>query len=353
MNFAKNFLLLFLLVASFNLVVAQEKDKEKKKDDVVLFGKKELLKTHADNACKCIDSIETANKPLELVNEEIADCIDKEVMVYQLIDKMSPLVNDAIKETETDKPAKTDKPTEKETDTVVTNQTIDIVIGEKGTDVYDKYYYRIENYLMENCPSLKTITASNDELMQYGISDDPKAQEYYSKGQKASQAENYKKAIKYYKKAIEIDPNFPYALDNLGLTYRKTGQYNKALEAYAKSIELLPNNKTPVMNSAVVYIHMKRWDKAIEMYKKLIEIDETDPEVYYGIGQVLMQKGDYEEALDNMCKAYNIYIDKNSPYRSDAEKVINFLYLQLKKDGKEDKFIEILKKNNINVSEEE
>jgi hypothetical protein len=48
-----------------------------------------------------------------------------------------------------------------------------------------------------------------------------------------------------------------------------------------------------------------------------------------------------------MCKAYNLYIEQKSPYRTDAEKIINIIYSEMKKQGKENRFVEILKENNI------
>jgi len=49
-----------------------------------------------------------------------------------------------------------------------------------------------------------------------------------------------------------------------------------------------------------------------------------------------------------MCRAYTYYIAQKSPYRTDAEKIINLIYSDMKKQGKETVFDEILKKNNIN-----
>jgi len=63
--------------------------------------------------------------------------------------------------------------------------------------------------------------------------------------------------------------------------------------------------------------------------------------VYYN------NKKDWENALDNMCKAYNLYVAQKSPYRSDAEKLISLIHGQMKKENKEDKFNKILKDNNI------
>jgi tetratricopeptide (TPR) repeat protein len=93
---------------------------------------------------------------------------------------------------------------------------------------------------------------------------------------------------------------------------------------------------------------MKEFDKAIEAYKKLGLIDKNNPEIYYGIGNIYANDlKDYELGLDNMCKAYNLYIEQKSPYRADAEKVINQIFSEMKKADKVEKFNEILTKNHI------
>jgi hypothetical protein len=51
-----------------------------------------------------------------------------------------------------------------------------------------------------------------------------------------------------------------------------------------------------------------------------------------------------------MCKAYNLYIKMGSPYRTDAEKIMQLIYSELKKQGKEESFNKILKANNISNS---
>lgn len=49
-----------------------------------------------------------------------------------------------------------------------------------------------------------------------------------------------------------------------------------------------------------------------------------------------------------MCKAYILYIQQKSPYRSDAEKVIQMLYTEFKNKNDLDTFNTILENNNIN-----
>jgi hypothetical protein len=70
--------------------------------------------------------------------------------------------------------------------------------------------------------------------------------------------------------------------------------------------------------------------------------------VYFGIGEIYsLYLKEYEKGLDNMCKAYTIYQEQNSPYSLDAGKIIGVIYSEMKKLGKEDKFNEILEEYNI------
>jgi hypothetical protein len=49
-----------------------------------------------------------------------------------------------------------------------------------------------------------------------------------------------------------------------------------------------------------------------------------------------------------MCKAYKMYTEQKSPYRTDAEKIIRYIYSEMKKQNKTDTFNQILESNNIN-----
>jgi tetratricopeptide (TPR) repeat protein len=125
-------------------------------------------------------------------------------------------------------------------------------------------------------------------------------------------------------------------------------KFDEAIDAYEKSLEIDPNGMMPLQNIAVAYQYKKEYKKAIKAYKKLAIIDKSNPEVFYGIGNVYtINLKDYEEGLDYLCKAYNMYIEQKSPYRTDAEKLINYIYSEMKEQGKEEKFNQILEANHI------
>ena len=300
--------------------------------EVKKLGSETLLKELAENGCKCVDSISTYNRPKNEIAMDISDCIDKQVGAFQLGSKLLQI--DTLKEKAPEKNGK---------------KQVDISFDtNEDSDEYKKYYFEMERYMMENCASVKEKIASYEKQSAKSFSENKKAIEYYNKGIDQSKKENFEKAIEYFDKAVKEDAEFAFAWDNLGVNYRRLNNYDKSIECYQKSLEIDPKGLMPLQNIAIVYQYKKEYNKAIEAYNKLAEIDKNNPEIYYGIGNVYATNlQQYEKGLENMCKAYNLYIYLKSPYRADAEKIISLIYVEMKKQGKEEKFNQILKENNI------
>lgn len=319
----KKFLSIIIFISIYSIGVSQESKKS---------SSETLLKELAENGCKCIDSINTFNKTKVEVASEISECIKKQTGALQMGSKLMNI--DDLKEN---------------AEVIDGKKQINISINiNENSDEYKSYYYELERYMMTNCTSLKEKIASNEKLSAKSISENEKAIEFYSKGLKEAKKENYEKAAGYFEKAVKEDPEFAFAWDNLGINYRRLNNFDKAIECYKKSLEIDPKGLMPLQNIAIAYQYKKEYSQAIEAYEKLAEIDKNNPEVYYGIGNVYASNlNDYEKGLDYMCKAYNMYIEQKSPYRADAEKMINMIYVEMKKQGKEEEFNNILKANNI------
>lgn len=319
----KKTVLLIIAIAIYSEGISQEVKKN---------GSETLLKELAENGCKCVDSIRTYNRPKNEIAMDISECIDKQVGAYQMGSKILQI--DVLKEKAPEKDGK---------------KQVDISFNtNENSEEYKKYYFEMERYMMSNCASVKEKIATNEKQSAKSFSNNKKAIEYYNKGMDQSKKENFEKAVGYYEKALKEDPEFAFAWDNLGVCYRKLSNYDKAIECYKKSLELDPKGLMPLQNMALVYRYKKEYYKAIEAYGKLAEIDKNNPEIYYGIGNVYANDlKEYEKGLENMCKAYNLYVYLKSPYRTDAEQIINIIYVEMKKQGKEEKFNQILKDNNI------
>jgi Tfp pilus assembly protein PilF len=70
--------------------------------------------------------------------------------------------------------------------------------------------------------------------------DDAKAQVDF--GISVAQKGLWREAIFRWKKAVEIDPGYAAAWNNLAIAYEHEGQFDSAREAYEKALKLDPSN---------------------------------------------------------------------------------------------------------------
>jgi len=61
-------------------------------------------------------------------------------------------------------------------------------------------------------------------------------------GIKAAQRDLWKEALYRWKRAVEIDPTYAAAFNNLAIAFEHNGQFDDARVAYEKALELEPNN---------------------------------------------------------------------------------------------------------------
>lgn len=283
-----------------------------------------FLNNAGSQACNCIDSVNKAEKDQNKKLEAFSNCIHDQVEAYQLALKLLGSLKSNQK-----------------------NNQINLVVNKESAE-YKHYYYRIESWLKDSCKTLNTALATNDQTSENSYSTNKDALDAYNGGLQPLKEEKYQEAIPWFEKAVSIDPKFAFAWDNLGVCYRRINNFPKAEEAYKQSLSIDPKGKTALQNLPVVYLYEKKNDEAIQAYKNILQYYPDDPEAYYGVALVYFQnKDDMENALINACKAYNRYVELKSPYRSDAEKLINNIYSQMKKDGHEELFNKILKENHI------
>jgi tetratricopeptide (TPR) repeat protein len=285
-----------------------------------------LIKLVTDNACKCIDSISYANKNYKNISADIKNCIDKQVVAYEMTEGLLNSLK---------------HPNDKTTININDDQ---------NSEKYKECYNKIEVVLKDSCTSLKKIIQINDVHHDKSVSTNHASLEEYNAGVPYLEKGDYTSALPHFLTAVKIDPVFTFAWDNIGKCYRNLSDYDKAIDAYNKSLALDPNGETALQNIPIAYEFKKEYDKEIKAYQNFLAVYPDNPEIYYGLGNVYtFYKNDQEKGLDYMCKAYNIYTKLNSPYRVDAGKVIKAIYAQMKQAGKEDNFNKILKANNIST----
>jgi len=203
--------------------------------------------------------------------------------------------------------------------------------------------------LVQHCKPLKELAFTENKKFKYASSDNVLAQLAYDDGMEYINEGDTENAIEKFSKAVQIDPNFAFAWDNLGISYRKNKQYENAIAAYLKSLEIYPEGRLPLLNIAITYNLNQQYTEAVTYYEKFIDIFSDDPEGYYGLGLILYTQDQEEAGLDNLIRAYTIYTSQNSPYRADAAKKIGYMYKDLKNQDKLEVFQKVADKYNLKV----
>lgn len=122
-----------------------------------------------------------------------------------------------------------------------------------------------------------------------------------------------KQAEDNYLKALEADPEFAIAHNNLGLVYFERNQCDKATDRFNLAIKYDPTYPKPINNLGATYYEAQDYNKAIEYFQKSLEIDPNYARAYLNIGRAYYFMGDFQKSLSNLQKDLKL-----DPYDTDA-----------------------------------
>ena len=140
------------------------------------------------------------------------------------------------------------------------------------------------------------------------------ATDWAIKGYNAGNNEEYDRAISFYLRAIELDPDYAKAYYNMGIAYADQGNTAKEIESYKKAIELDPDDAAACYNLGNTYKDQGNLTKAIELWEKAIEVDPDLAAAYYNLGIAYYGQGNYTKAIELYEKAIELKPDYANAY---------------------------------------
>lgn len=127
--------------------------------------------------------------------------------------------------------------------------------------------------------------------------------EWFKKGGKYFDSENYREAINAFNNAIKLNPKDARIYHNRGAAYNNLGQYQQAIIDYNKAIELHPEIAKFYDNRGSAYSNLGNTQQAIIDYDKAISLYPEGGNFYYHKGIVYARIGNSEMAIANMKRA--------------------------------------------------
>ena len=115
--------------------------------------------------------------------------------------------------------------------------------------------------------------------------------------------DQYDFAEKLTQRALNEDPNYATAYNQMAYIYSRRADYSKALEAASKYVRLLPNEPNPHDSYGEFLRLSGRFDEALEQYRLALKIDPTFYISQKELGETYAVMGDGERARQEYTKA--------------------------------------------------
>lgn len=110
-------------------------------------------------------------------------------------------------------------------------------------------------------------------------------------------------------KALRGYPNDIELLKDIGKYYYRIGEYQKAIAYYNRALEIEPDNDALLLERGRAFQAIGQRDKAEEDFNKTISIESMSAEAYWSRGTVEAEKDLHEHAMEDFFRAISIQPD--------------------------------------------
>jgi predicted O-linked N-acetylglucosamine transferase (SPINDLY family) len=132
------------------------------------------------------------------------------------------------------------------------------------------------------------------------------AQKEFERGTAAARAGRMAEGIIALRRAIELRPDFPEALYNLGAAYRDAGNSDAALAAYRRAAEVVPKFADVYVDIASILRERRELDEAERNLRTALALKPDFPEALLELGNVHKNAGDWRAAVEAFARAARI-----------------------------------------------
>lgn len=122
-------------------------------------------------------------------------------------------------------------------------------------------------------------------------------QVYFVQGNILWATEKYVEAVVAYEKALELNPQFPEALRNMGVALIQSARYDEAASALLKASRMLPDDIQLLNNLGVALAATGRFDEAAIAYEGAVKMAPDQPLLLNNLADIYVRLGRVDEAL--------------------------------------------------------
>jgi len=154
------------------------------------------------------------------------------------------------------------------------------------------------------------------------------AADYYNLGFLYEQVGGKEEAMRFYTKAVQMQPDYKQALYNLANLYRDAGNYKIALGLYGRLVHFHPKFVQGYLNMGIIFNTIGDQQRARQFYLKVIDLDPDNGDAYFNLGYLSESQGELSEAVNYYEKAVEV-----APKNAEAYYNLGNVYARLGQNG--------------------
>jgi len=108
----------------------------------------------------------------------------------------------------------------------------------------------------------------------------------------------HKKAIEFFKKAIDLNPEFSEAYYNWGICYERLGKHKEAIEMFKKTIELSPDSANAYYALGYAYYQKRKYKQAIDAFENTVRLKPNNAFAFRKLGSAYVKVGKKDKARE-------------------------------------------------------
>jgi Flp pilus assembly protein TadD/peroxiredoxin len=167
-----------------------------------------------------------------------------------------------------------------------------------------------------------------EDSFRRALQDDPtSAEALYGLGSVYLQQQKNSEARQSFERVASLQASYPDTLpnawNNLGLLAAREGRMSEAVTCFRKALQISPDHPIALVNLGNAYRQLKQWDDARKVLQQAVAVSPDDPEANYGLGMVFAQSNDSDLAYR--------YLQTALKFRPDYPEALNnlgILYLR-------------------------
>jgi tetratricopeptide (TPR) repeat protein len=176
-----------------------------------------------------------------------------------------------------------------------------------------------------------------EAFFQLALRDDPSGAEgLYGLGSVYLQQQKNPQARESFERAVQLHANYPgtktRAWNNLGILAAREGRTDEAVQNFQRALQIDPGFPIALQNLGNAYRQQKRWMDAQEVLQRALQLSPDNPETNYSLGMVFAQLNDTQHAFEYLQKAL-----ASRPAYPEALNNLGVLYLRTQRPQEAEK----------------